>query len=224
MNISDPTAQALLRGLPSLKGPSRPLDLFTLLPSSPREAFTDWLKDAVDNNVKEPHAMTLSTIDEHGYPDAKVLILKNLDGRGCHLAIKADRPKGKQIMHKPAVALTFYWPQLGCQICIRGQASQLSAEESAKDFAERPMGSKITVLASKQSEVLEHHDALGDGHRKAQEKIKAEPDFVSPAWTVFAVAANSVEFRQGATDRMHQRLRYETSNDGSGWEKHVPYP
>ncbi|KAH0398265.1 hypothetical protein KCU89_g7416, partial [Aureobasidium melanogenum] len=136
MTATEKTPQALLRSLPSLKGPFRPLDVSTF-PPPPQEAFVDWLQDAIDNDIKEPHAMTLSTIDEHGYPDARVLILKNLDHRGWHFAIKADSPKGRQILNNPAVALTFYWPHLGRQIRIRGLATQLPAEESARDFSER---------------------------------------------------------------------------------------
>ncbi|KAH0028491.1 pyridoxamine 5'-phosphate oxidase, partial [Aureobasidium melanogenum] len=223
MTTTEKTPQALLRCLPSLKGPFCPLNLSTF-PPTPQEAFIDWLQDAIDNNIKEPHAMTLSTIDEHGYPDARVLILKNLDHRGWHFAIKADSPKGRQILNNPVVALTFYWPHLGRQIRIRGVATQLPAEESARDFSERPIGSKVTALASKQSEVLEDAKQLQQGLHDAQEKLKAEPDYVSPAWTVLAVAARSVEFWQGASDRMHQRLRYETSNAGNEWTKDLLYP
>ncbi|KAK5999475.1 hypothetical protein QM012_005476 [Aureobasidium pullulans] len=223
MGATENSPQGLLRGLPSLKGPFRPLDLGTF-PPSPQEAFIDWLKDAIDNDTKEPHAMTLSTIDEDGLPDARVLILKNLDHRGWHFAIKADSPKGKQILNNPAVALTFYWPHLGRQIRIRGKATQLPPEESARDFAERPIGSKVTALASKQSEILLDTEQLQQGFRDAQQKMEAEPDYVSPAWTVFAVAPHSVEFWQGATDRMHQRLRYETSDVREEWKKNMLYP
>ncbi|KAG9671935.1 pyridoxamine 5'-phosphate oxidase, partial [Aureobasidium melanogenum] len=223
MTATEKTPQALLRSLPSLKGPFRSLDVSTF-PPTPQEAFVDWLQDAIDNDIKEPHAMTLSTIDEHGYPDARVLILKNLDHRGWHFAIKADSPKGRQILNNPAVALNFYWPHLGRQIRIRGLATQLPAEESARDFSERPTGSKVTALASKQSEILENAGELQKGLRDAQEKMRAEPDYVSSAWTVFAVAARSIEFWQGATDRMHQRLRYESVNLGKEWTRDLLYP
>lgn len=168
--------------------------------------------------------MTLSTVDECGFPDARVLILKNLDQRGWHFAIKADSPKGKQIVNNPAVALTFYWPEVGRQIRIRGQAVQLPAEDCARDFLERPAGSKATALASKQSAVLEDRATLNEQFRRAQEKIAADADYVSEAWKVFAVAARSVEFWQGATDRMHQRLRYETVDAGKRWVQQMLYP
>lgn len=223
MSDSRTDTKTLLRGLPSLKGPYRPVDL-TALPNTPHEAFHGWLQDAIDNNVKEPHAMTLSTVDEHGFPDARVLILKNLDQRGWHFAIKGDSPKGKQIIDNPAVALTFYWSQLGRQIRIRGVAKELSASECAADFLERSAGSKATALVSKQSEVLTDTSTLKQNLQEANEKIEAQPDYVAPAWKVFAVAPKIVEFWQGATDRMHQRLSYRISEGEGTWTRDTLYP
>lgn len=223
MTGSSTDTKTLLRGLSSLKGPFRPVDLASL-PDTPHEAFHEWLQDAIDNDVKEPHAMTLSTVDEHGYPDARVLILKNVDHRGFHFAIKGDSPKGKQIINNPAVALTFYWSQLGRQIRIRGVARELPASECAADFLERPAGSKATALASKQSEVLTDKATLQQNFHEAKERIEAQPDYIAPAWKVFAVAPNVVEFWQGATDRMHQRLSYHISADDGTWIRDVLYP
>jgi pyridoxamine 5'-phosphate oxidase len=223
MTIESKETKTLLRGLPSLKGPFRPLDLASL-PQTPHEAFHDWLQDAINNDVKEAHAMTLSTVDEFGCPDARELILKNLDHRGWHLAIKADSPKGRQISNNPAVALTFYWAQLGRQIRIRGQAKEHSASECAADFLERPIGSKATALASRQSEILTDMTALEQELQKAKEKIVEQPGYVAPAWTVLAVAPKTVEFWQGATNRMHQRLRYSISDEDGTWTRDVLYP
>lgn len=223
MTGSNTEIKTLLRSIPSLKGPFRPLDLSSL-PHTPHEAFHDWLQDAIDNEIREAHAMTLSTVDEYGCPDARVLILKNVDHRGWHFAIKADSPKGRQIINNPAVALTFYWPQLGRQIRIRGVAKELPAAECAADFLERPAGSKVTALASKQSEVLVDMDALERNLQEAKEKIEAQPEYVAPAWKVFAVAPRTVEFWQGATDRMHQRLRYSIDEEDGLWSWDVLYP
>ncbi|KAI4850390.1 pyridoxamine 5'-phosphate oxidase [Aureobasidium sp. EXF-8845] len=193
-------------------------------PVTPHEAFHDWLQDAINNDVKEAHAMTLSTIDEFGCPDARVLILKNPDHRGWHFAIEADSPKGRQINNNPAVALTFYWPRLGRQIRIRGEAKELPVSECAADFLERPIGSKVTALASRQSEILEDTTALEQGLQEAKQKIESQPGYVAPAWTVLAVAPKTVEFWQGATDRMHQRLRYSMLDGDETWVRDVLYP
>ncbi|KAF3005202.1 hypothetical protein E8E13_010821 [Curvularia kusanoi] len=215
--------QKLLRGLPSLKGPFESPDL-TTFPPTPHEAFINWLQFAINGDIKEPHSMTLSTVDEDGCPDARVLILKNLDERGWHFAIKADSPKGRQIMTNPAVALNFYWPQLGRQVRIRGKAVQLPVEDCAQDFLERPAGSKATALASRQSAILDNRATLDERFREASKKIAADPGYVSENWQVYAVGPRSVEFLQGATDRMHQRLRYETSGSGEHWIQQMLYP
>ncbi|WP_244964896.1 hypothetical protein [Paenibacillus barcinonensis] len=68
-------AEELLHQLNSLSGPFPAWNL-EQLPGRPGELFLDWLRLAMENNVKEPHAMTLATVDQHGYPEARVLILK----------------------------------------------------------------------------------------------------------------------------------------------------
>jgi pyridoxamine 5'-phosphate oxidase len=223
MADSDPSIKSLLRSLPSLKGPFKP-DNFTPFPDTPQQAFTLWLNNAIAHGVKEPHAMTLSTVDADGFPDARVLILKNVDDRGWHFASKADSPKGLQIASSPKVALTFYWPQLGRQVRIRGRAAELSASESAADFLERPLGSRATAVASLQSERMDDTIDLGGRIADAQALIEGNPDYVSVLWRLYAVAPETVEFWQGATDRLHRRLRFEKHGEDGQWVKCTLYP
>ncbi|KAJ5387445.1 hypothetical protein N7509_009986 [Penicillium cosmopolitanum] len=114
-----PAFRTILRKTKVLQGPFHPLSI-TNTPATPHTFFKEWYQEALDSNILEPHAMTLSTIDSSGYPDARVLILKNLDSRGWHFAIKADSPKGQQLANNPRAALTFYWPAMARQIRVRG--------------------------------------------------------------------------------------------------------
>jgi len=206
-----------LRLIPSLKAPLPDIDL-SIFPATPHEAFAFWLDDALAAGVREPHAMTLSTTDEHGWPDARVLILKNVDARGWHFAIKADSPKARQIDGQSRVALTFYWPALGRQIRLRGPAIVISAEECAEDFLSRPIGSRISAIASRQSEVLEDDQDLARRMAEAHAFLAAHPDHVTPGWRVYAVGPEIAEFWQGASDRNHKRFRYKLAEDGVTWE------
>lgn len=206
-----------------MKGPFKTND-FAHFPDTPQQAFSLWLNDAIAQGIKEPHAMTLSTVDADGFPDARVLILKNVDERGWHFASKADSPKGLQIASSSKVALTFYWPQLGRQIRIRGRATELSASESAADFLERPLGSRATAIASLQSEKMDETVDLGFRIAEAQALIEGNPDYVSSLWRLYAVAPETVEFWQGATDRLHRRLRFEKRDENGQWVKCTLYP
>ncbi|KAH6656245.1 pyridoxamine 5'-phosphate oxidase [Truncatella angustata] len=222
MSHSEDTMRSKLRKLASLKGPFLEFD-GDLLPSTPHAAFEIWLGEAIARGITEPHAMTLSTVDESGCPDARVLILKDLDERGWHFAAKDTSPKGQQITKNADVALTFYWSELGRQVRIRGRAGQLSDKECAGDFLSRPASSKISAMASKQSQVLTSPDELREGMAGSQAFLRNNPEYVMPGWKVFAVEPVAVEFWQGATDRQHRRIVY-TREDKLTWEKRSLWP
>lgn len=214
--MKEHSVQHILRQLPSLKGPLPDQDI-NGLPSDPHVAFRLWLEEAISSGIREPHAMTLSTVDADGQPDARVLILKNVDERGWHFAIKSDSPKGRQIKHNAKVALTFYWSALGRQIRIRGKAISLPSEECAHDFLGRPLGSKVSAIASPQSQVLENENDLAERLRKAQKFLIENPEHVETGWLVYAVSPQVIEFWQGSTDRNHKRLRFTRLMDDQGW-------
>ncbi|MDB5487643.1 MAG: pdxH, partial [Reyranella sp.] len=113
-----------LRALKSLPGPFPAFDP-AAAPADPRDLFSSWLEAAIDAGIREPHAMTLSTVDEDGHPDARILILKNLDEAGWHFATTRTSPKGRQIEASPRAALTFYWQPLGRQVRISGAVVDL---------------------------------------------------------------------------------------------------
>jgi len=214
------TLRDKLRSILVLKGIPPKLD-FGLFPSTPQEAFEIWLDQAIEAGVPEPHALTLSTTDDQGRPDARVLILKDIDERGWHFAIKGDSPKGQQIQANKNVALTFYWPAFRRQVRVRGRAVALSDDECAQDFDARPLMAKATAMASRQSQAGLNHEELSERILDARQAVEAGNGL--PAWVVYAVAPESVEFWQGSDDRLHQRLRFVLDGLG-GWSKEFLWP
>lgn len=212
-----------LRSIEVLKGSSEDSNVEDL-PDTPQDAFKVWLDEAINAAVKEPHAMTLSTVDEQGWPDARVLILKDVDYRGWHFSIKSKSPKGIQVANNHHVALTFYWREMGRQIRLRGSAIRLSDAECQQDFAQRPMTSKISAFASKQSEVMANREELTQAISKAKSKMEGGSDEISLDWSVYAVLPDFIEFWQGSRDRFHHRLQYARSEDGDGWKKQLLWP
>ena len=210
-----------LRALKSLVGPFPSFEA-DLTPGEPRDLFSAWLRDAIEAGIKEPHAMVLSTIDETGVPDARVLILKNLDRRGWHFATTGGGPKGRQIAANPSVALTFYWPQLGRQVRLRGMALQAEAHERYADFRERAPGARAVALTGRQSEVLGSPQDLEDALALQNRRLREEPDLVAAGWALFIVMPHEVEFWQGDSERRHHRLRYR--RERAGWLKERLWP
>jgi pyridoxamine 5'-phosphate oxidase len=219
--LAMPEMRELLRGLKSLPGPYQRFDL-ALAPAQPEALFAQWLQAAIDAGIREPHAMTLSTVDEHGHPDARVLILKNVDEQGWHFAITRSSPKGRQVGKAPHVALTFYWPVLGRQVRIRGVASDMGPEAQASDFLARPAGSRAAGLLGRQSDVLGSDDELDRGLAEQRRRLERDPGLVAPQWAVYAVRPTAIEFWQGDEQRRHVRLRY--VRDESGWTTERLWP
>ena len=166
--------------------------------------------------------MVLSTVDAQGAPDARVLILKNLDQRGWHFATTDSGPKGRQIAGNPQVALTFYWPALGRQVRIRGVAARAEAQDCAADFLARPKGAKAIAMLARQSDPLGSSQDLDDALAKQLRRLEAEPDLVAANWTLLIVQPQTVEFWQGDEDRRHRRLRY--LKDLDGWSRERLWP
>jgi pyridoxamine 5'-phosphate oxidase len=197
----------LLRGLKSLSGPFPTWDT-EQLPDRPRELFLEWLRLAIDYGVKEPHAMTISTVDSNGFPDARVLILKDVVDEAFYFASGSESRKGQQLENNPQVALTFYWPALGRQIRIRGTAEDMGEEAGAADFRKRSAGARAVAMTGRQSQELESEEELERAITAQKERISRDSDVITPNWRLYAVNAQEVEFWQGDPERKHVRIQY----------------
>ncbi|MFB9902548.1 pyridoxine/pyridoxamine 5'-phosphate oxidase [Allokutzneria oryzae] len=211
----------LLSGLPSLAGPLPSFDPVTA-PSEPVALFADWLADAIEAGGGEPHAATLSTVDESGRPSGRVLILKDITGDGWQFASGGNGRKGRELAANPWGALTFYWSALGRQVRVRGAVSAAGPERSARDFLARSPGARAVALVGRQSQVLADPREVDLAVDAARERIDAEPDLVAEGWTLYTLHADEVEFWQGDPGRRHVRLRYRL--EGGEWEKELLWP
>ena len=143
--MTDSTAKQL-RALPALSGSAPSLDL-RALPEDPVMLFLQWLAVAQDHQVAEPHSMTLSTVDADGVPDARVLVLKDVDERGWAFASTRSSIKGGQLAANPHAALTFWWQPLVRSVRVRGAVVEASREDSLADLRARSAAAQAAVDA-----------------------------------------------------------------------------
>lgn len=212
----------------TLRGwPSFPEELPTFdpadVPERPHELFLDWLREAGEH-VLAPHAVTLSTVDLDGAPDARVVILKTADEQGFTVATSADSPKGVQLAKDPRAALTFFWPGRGRQVRVRGPVVPCNPEVSARDFLERPQPSRAEAFIGRQSEVLDDPAELIAAAERSRHRVEADPSLIAPGWTRYLVEPDSVEFWQASHDRLHVRLRYRREAGAQGWVRERLWP
>jgi len=191
-------------------------------PADPVSCFRGWLVAAVAAGVREPHAMTLSTIGDDGVPSGRVLLLKNVDAAGWQFAVHGSSPKGRELEANGVAALTFYWPDVARQVRVRGNVAAESAESSAADFLARSEGSRASAMSGLQSTPLDDLGSIDVSVKQALERLAQDPGLVVGEWTLYTLRAEQVEFWQGDKDRKHTRVRY--LRDGDAWTKQLLWP
>lgn len=181
---------------------------------NPFVQFRLWLDDAMQLNLREPYAMTLATATPDGMPSARTVLLRGFDERGFAFFTNYESRKGKDLRANPRASLLFYWGDLERQVRADGPVERTSAEESDRYFATRPRESRLGAWASPQSNVLNSWEQLDELHREAALRF---PDDVPrpPFWGGFRLTPDSFEFWQGGLHRLHDRLHYVRSTDGS---------
>ena len=207
------TVRDLLRGLPVF---DRPLPAFDTesAPEEPSALFLSWLHEAIEAGVSEPHAMTLATVDAEGRPDARVLILKDVDADGWQFATATTSAKGTQLAARPHAALSFHWREQGRQVRARGAVATADPSVSTADFLAKPDGSRIAGLVGRQSAVLEDPGKLTLEIEAASHRLADDPFAVAEDHAVYVLTPAEVEFWQGDRQRQHVRLRYSRSVNG----------
>jgi pyridoxamine 5'-phosphate oxidase len=218
-----PSVRQWLRGIEVFTGQLGEFDP-DAAPEDPIELFLDWLREAIATRVPDPHSMTVSTADEDGRPDARVLILKNVDAHGWQFGANLDSPKGRELTAQPHAALTFYWPTLGRQVRVRGPVIAESAEASAADLLARSPSARAEALLGRQSTHLDSLETRDTELKASLARVEADPSLITPLWTLYTVAATQVEFWQAAKDRNHNRLRYERDGRDGAWRRHLLWP
>lgn len=214
-----PDVRAWVRAIPvfaTQPPPERPVT------SRPQDLFLQWLTDAVDAGIAEPHATTLSTVDEDGVPDARTLLLKDVTADGWWFSGDDRSPKGRHLGATAAAALTFYWREHGRQIRVRGPVRSGGSEVCGRDFVERSPLARAVASTGLQSEIL---DDPRDYDRVVSERLEAldaDPAWVSPHWRAWCLEATTVEFWQADPGRRHRRLRYR--RDGTTWTHEQLFP
>ncbi len=184
----------------------------------PCQQLRQWIDDAITEQVIEPNAMCLATVDEEGHPDARFVLLRGLDERGLVFYTNRQSAKGKQLAHNPHATVVFWWGALERQVRIVGSVELVSEEEADAYFATRPRGHQLSAWVSPQSEVVPSREWLEQRAQEIEAHFEGQPVPRPDYWTGYRIVPHTFEFWQGRRNRLHDRIRYVRQEDGS-WRK-----
>lgn len=174
----------------------------------PLELLDRWLTEAREAGAPEPRSVAFVTATEDGRPSARTVLLKRLDGDALMFTSTLWTRKAREIQVNPQVALLFYWPTIGRQVHIAGQASVAERELAVEMFAERELSHRVQTLVSRQGEPIEDVEVLRARHAHLMGVLEAPPECPSD-WGAIRVIPDVFEFWREASDRMHDRFLYE---------------
>lgn len=182
----------------------------------PFAQFTRWFEQVRETDA-DPTTMALATATREGRPSVRNVLLKGVDSRGFVFYTNYNSRKAREIEATGRASLLFTWRSLERQVRIDGTVEKVSAAESDAYFATRPVESRWSVYASKQSEVVDSRETLELLFNAARERYEDEvprPEW----WGGYRVVPDEFEFWQGRPSRLHDRLRYLHQANGS-WRR-----
>lgn len=198
------------------KGANEGFDVKDLASKNPIEQFTDWFEQAkLSEGIHEPNAMAIATATKDGVPSVRMVLLKGYGEDGFRFFTNYTSRKGQELNENPRASLMFFWEPMMASIRIEGTVEKISEEESTNYFQRRPKESQIGASLSEQSTVIEGRHVLTELNAHLKEKYADSEVLPKPEhWGGYLVRPHTIEFWQGQTTRLHDRIRFRKPAEG----------
>jgi pyridoxamine 5'-phosphate oxidase len=196
MNIADLRQEYMRAGLSEAQADADPV-----------QQFERWFEDALRARLPLPNAMTLATVTSSGAPSARIVLLKGIEQGGFLFYTNYLSRKGRELERRASACLLFLWSELERQVRIDGNVEKVTSEESDAYYATRPLGARLSAWASAQSETVVSRKMLENAMEEARRRYGEQPPRPRH-WGGYRVIPQEIEFWQGRSDRLHDRLLY----------------
>ena len=179
-----------------------------------------WLDEATATEPNDPNAIALATVDAEGMPDARMVLLKEIEPGpdGAFLFYtNYDSAKGQQIAATGVAAFVMHWKSLRRQVRVRGTVSREEGPQADEYYASRALQSRIGAWSSRQSQPLDSRGTLMAEVARQGLRHGLNPAR-PPFWGGFRLVPVQIEFWADGAFRLHDRFRWTRRNAADGWD------
>ncbi len=199
------------------------LDICFMDEDDPFVVFKQWMSDAEKNEINDPNAVALATVNETHQPDVRMVLLKEFNNNGFIFFTNLNSKKGTDLKTIPKASMCFHWKSLLRQVRITGDISLISDKEADEYFNSRPYISRIGAWSSNQSKPMETRDSFLNKVEEYKNKYSDQNKVPRPNhWSGFLLSPQRIEFWKDVEGRLHQRLEY--LKEINSWRKRILYP
>jgi len=189
-----------------------PFPEYQTLPADPMSVLRNWLERARRVGIREPKALALATADGQGRPSTRIVVISEISDAGVLFSTHACSQKGRELSHNPWASGVLYWRETSQQIILNGQAVRLPDAKADEAWLKRPYATHPMSSVSRQSEELQDVQAMRNAARELAEGQGPLPR--PEGYCVFELRLESLEFWGNGQERLHERLRYDRSDNG----------
>lgn len=183
---------------------------------NPFDLARAWLAEAQESEPNDPNAIALSTVDIHGLPNARMVLLKEIEDASFVFYTNYGSAKAQELDGAQKAAFVMHWKSLRRQIRVRGRVSKESGPQADEYFASRSLKSRIGAWASKQSQPLNSRAELLAESAKLSLKLgpaPKRPEF----WGGYRITPVEIEFWADGAFRLHDRFRWTRPDPEAEW-------
>ena len=175
-----------------------------------------WLAEAEGREPNDANAIALATVDAEGLPNARMVLLKEIEAGAFLFYTNYGSAKGREIAATGKAAFVMHWKSLRRQIRVRGVTSREEGPRADEYYASRSLQSRLGAWASRQSEPLASRSRrMAEVARvtAAQGMAPKRPPF----WGGIRLKPLEIEFWADGAFRLHDRFRWRRETLEENW-------
>lgn len=183
----------------------------------PFKLAQQWLNEAESVEPNDANAIALSTVDADGMPNARMVLLKEIEPDGFVFYTNYQSAKAEEIAAASKAAFVMHWKSLRRQIRVRGTVQRIDGPKADAYFESRSLQSRLGAWASKQSRPLASRTALLAEVAKVTASHGTHPKRPE-FWGGYKIIPTEIEFWADGAFRLHDRFRWTQKAPDGDWK------